>query len=210
MNESQNTKYGNPSRVSLSANWYNTTIISISDHGEMLGNHGFWTKSVMYEDSAGIPLIMTRPGIAPRVNPTPVSLTDIASTVEQAVSMSPASAQSGFSGRPLQSFLDAPETDRPILSEYHDGGSPTGFFMLRRRNWKYIHYAGGHPPQFFNLDTDPDELDDLGTNPNIAEVRDGLVSELQGMLDPEVVNAQAFADQALVLASLGGAEERRK
>ncbi|MDG2286183.1 MAG: sulfatase-like hydrolase/transferase [Alphaproteobacteria bacterium] len=183
-----------------------TTIISISDHGEMLGNHGFWTKSVMYEDSAGIPLIMTGPGIKPRINHTPVSLTDIASTVEHAVGMRPVPARTSFSGRPLQSLLDAPEPDRPILSEYHDGGSPTGFYMLRRRNWKYVHYAGGHPPQLFDLDTDPDELRDLGTNPDATEIRDSLASKLREMLDPEAVNARAFADQARVLASLGGAE----
>jgi choline-sulfatase len=184
-----------------------TNIVSISDHGEMLGKHGFWTKSVMYEDAAGIPLIMTGPGISPQVNHTPVSLTDIASTVELAVGMSPASAKKKFAGRPLQSFLTAPEPDRPVLSEYHDGGSPTGIFMLRRRNWKFVYYAGGHPPQLFDLDTDPNELNDLGTSPDVTEIRDSLAAELKAMLDPEAVNARAFSDQARVLARLGGVEK---
>ena len=35
-----------------------TLIIYTSDHGELLGDHGMWTKQVMYEASAGIPLIM--------------------------------------------------------------------------------------------------------------------------------------------------------
>ena len=30
-----------------------TIVVYLSDHGEMLGNHGFWAKSVMYEDAVG-------------------------------------------------------------------------------------------------------------------------------------------------------------
>ena len=40
-----------------------TLIIYASDHGELLGDHGMWTKQVMYEASAGIPLIMRGAGI---------------------------------------------------------------------------------------------------------------------------------------------------
>jgi choline-sulfatase len=182
-----------------------TTIISISDHGEMLGNHGLWTKSVMYEDAVGIPMLMAGPGIAPGVNDTPVSLTDIAATVQTAVELAPPPAGAAWSGRALQTFVAAPEPDRPILSEYHDGGSPTGFFMLRRGRWKYVHYAGGHRTQLFDLEADPHELVDLGTSADHASVREALSSELHAILDPEAINARAFLDQARVLDRLGGA-----
>ena len=36
-----------------------TRVIYTSDHGELLGNHGMWTKMLMYEESAGIPLIIS-------------------------------------------------------------------------------------------------------------------------------------------------------
>ncbi len=121
-----------------------TLVLYITDHGEMLGNHGFWAKSVMYEDSAGIPLIMAGGETAVGVNNTPVSLTDIAATVETAVGLAPRAATAPWQGRALQGFVEAPEAERFILSEYHDGGSPTGFFhappggleihLLRRRS----------------------------------------------------------------------------
>ena len=41
----------------------NTYIIYSSDHGEMLGDHGLYTKSVAYEASLRVPLIVTGPGI---------------------------------------------------------------------------------------------------------------------------------------------------
>ena len=183
-----------------------TTVISISDHGEMLGNHGMWTKSVMYEESVGIPLIMAGPGIRTSVNHTPVSLIDIAATVESEVGLVARPAARDWASRSLRGFVDQPEPDRVILSEYHDGGSPTGMFMLRAGRWKYVLYAGGHPAQLFNLETDPDELFDLGDNPGHAGIQRDMDAALRRILDPESTNALAFADQSRKAESLGGRE----
>ncbi len=42
----------------------NTVIIFTSDHGEMLGDAGLWEKSVPYQPSIGVPLIIAGPGVA--------------------------------------------------------------------------------------------------------------------------------------------------
>src|SRR5687767_9619482 len=54
-----------------------TRVAYSSDHGDNLGTRGMWGKSTMYEESAGIPLIMSGPEV-PRGNvcATPVSLVD--------------------------------------------------------------------------------------------------------------------------------------
>lgn len=183
-----------------------TLVLYISDHGEMLGNHGFWGKSVMYEDSVGIPLLMSGPEVPTGVNDTPVSLTDIAATVEHAVGMTSRPAEEPWQSRPLQDFAATAEPHRFLLSQYHDGGSSTGFYMLRHDDWKYIHYAGGFPPQLFNMVDDPEERVDLGEAPEFEKQREALYNRLTDMLDPEAVNDQAFADQATVLDRLGGRE----
>lgn len=185
----------------------NTTILYFSDHGEMLGNHGLWTKSVMYEDSVAIPMLMAGPGIKAGRNHTPVSLTDIAATVETAMGAAPEPPAGGWRGRPLQNFIASPEPEREILSEYHDGGSPTGFFMLRAGRWKYVTYVGAPTAQLFDLERDPDELEDLGASPAHEATRAAMDARLRAILDPEEVNATAFADQARVLERLGGREK---
>ena len=43
-----------------------TRVIYTSDHGDNLGTRGLWGKSDMYEEAAGIPLLMAGPGV-PRV-----------------------------------------------------------------------------------------------------------------------------------------------
>lgn len=184
-----------------------TVVIYTSDHGEMLGNHGFWAKSLMYEDSVAVPMIVAGQNIPVGVNNTPVSLTDMAATIEIAITGSEKPPSAPWQSRALQKFITRPEGDRFILSEYHDGGSPTGFFMIRQGDWKYVYYAGAYPAQLFDLGHDPQETQDLGENPAYAEVRAKLHGFLNQILDPDAVNAQAFAEQARLLEHLGGPEK---
>lgn len=41
----------------------NTIVIFSSDHGEMLGDHNLWGKTVPYQPSVGVPLIVAGPGV---------------------------------------------------------------------------------------------------------------------------------------------------
>ncbi|MGB7204992.1 MAG: sulfatase-like hydrolase/transferase [Anderseniella sp.] len=187
-----------------------TSVMYMSDHGEMLGSHGFWTKSVMYEDSVGVPLMMMGQGIAQSVNTTPVTLNDVAATILRCVGVDASPAREPWMSRPLQDFIAKGEPDRFVLSEYHDGGSPTGITMLRYRNWKYVHYAGGYAPQLFDLYADPQELRDLGMSRAYERERDMLRTLMGHALDPEETNRQAFEDQAKMIKALGGMEALQK
>ena len=185
----------------------NTQIIYTSDHGDMIGNHGIWGKCFMYEDSVGIPLTITGPGIEPGVNQTPVTLVDLASTITQTVGAEVSEVDSAWQGRPLQSFIDSPETERVVISEYHDGGSPCGFYMLRKGDLKLVYFAEGNPPLLFDLQRDPQELSNLADDPAHARSLQQLTQELHQILDPEAINELAFADQSKMIESLGGMEK---
>ena len=181
-----------------------TTILYISDHGEMLGNHGFWAKSVMYEDSVGVPMILAGKGIPAGISSTPVSLTDLAATLHCHAGLEQSETCQQWQSKDLIKIANTPQDDRFILSEYHDGGSPTGFYMIRQNDWKYVYYAGGFPPQLFNLASDPNEQIDLSANPEFSEQIRHMHSLLEEVLDPEAVSKQAFADQELVIEANGG------
>lgn len=169
-----------------------TRVIFTSDHGEMLGEKGFWTKSNMYEAAARVPLILSGPGVTPGVRTDPVSLIDLAPTV------------AGAEGFPGRSLLAPPDPDRTVISEYHDGGSPVGITMVRWGGWKYVHYAQGNPPQLFDLAADP------GETANLADTHSEALAEgrrrMHEFLDPEAVDARAHADQGRRVAELGGRE----
>lgn len=208
----------------------NTVVIYTSDHGDMLGSHGFWAKSVMYEGSAAVPLMLAEPCSQPSVNPTPVSLIDVAATIEHCLGIngvstrgldtsgadraggtgSAAAEPKPWQARALQGFVAAPEPQRPVLSEYHDGGAPTGISMIRCGAHKYIHYANGSRPQLFDLGSDPAEQHDLVLDPSplgaetVGALRRRLERQLRAVVDPEAADKQAGADKQRLLASLGG------
>ena len=171
----------------------------------MLGNHGFWAKSAMYEEAAAIPMILAGPDVpSGAVVDTPVSLVDIYPTVLEGAGIEPDAGRGApRAGRSLFEITRGRIPDRIVISEYHDGGSTTGIFMIRRANWKYVHYVGARP-QLFDLAKDPREQSDLDADPAFADVRAACEAELRAILDPEEVNARAFADQAARVEALGG------
>lgn len=191
----------------------NTVVVYISDHGDMMGDQGFWTKQVMYEASVGVPMIAAGPGIPVgyRVK-TGTSLLDLSATARDVADVVSAEDRE-LPGVSLRQIANAPDDlNRTIFSEYHDGGSTTGTFMVRWDDWKFVTYVG-HPSQLFNLANDPHELTNLADESSgDAAVREALQEgerRLHAICDPEAVNKACFADQRRRIMELGGEEACR-
>ena len=180
-----------------------TRVVYTSDHGDNLGNRGLWGKSNMYEDAAGIPLIMAGPGVpAGQVCHEPVSLVDGFPTILECVGAPPVE---GLPGTSLLTLARGLGPSRTIFSEYHASGSVTGAFMIRRGRFKYVRYAG-MPSQLFDLESDPLEQRDLGTAPGYAGLVADCEQALQAICDPDAVDRQAKADQQRRIELFGGRE----
>ena len=181
-----------------------TTIIFTSDHGEMAGNRGWWCKSVMYEDSVGIPMIINGPALngVTGENPTGVNLTDVGATIEHAILGHAPTRQAHWQASSMLDLAQHPEPMRPVLSQYHDGGSPTGFAMVQQGPYKLTRYAGDWPEQLFNVDTDPREEHNLANTGDSKQQELGRL--LDQMVDLEAANQQAFESQKAALEALGG------
>ena len=183
-----------------------TLVIYTADHGESLGNRGLWGKSVMYEESSGVPLLISGPGIpAEKRCPTPVSLVDVYPTVVESVCGELDEREYKLPGESLIAIVRKQATDRVVFNELHDDGSLTGEFMVRQGAWKLVHYVG-YPPQLFDLSTDPFEETDLAGRPETHDVQGRLYGELRKIVDPDEINQRAFADQKARIEQLGGVE----
>ena len=131
---------------------------------------------------------------------TPVSHVDALPTIlELAGERVPA----GYPGYSLLDIAHGADPERTVLSEYHGMGSATGAFAIRMGKWKYVHYVG-YPPQLFDLDSDPDEIHDLGTDARHAGTLEECRRKLFALLDPVEVDRRAKARQAQLLAENGG------
>ena len=183
-----------------------TLVIYTSDRGESLGNRGLWGKSVMYEESSAVPLVVAGPGLsAGKRCSTAVSLVDIYPTVVEALCGALDARERALPGDNLIALAHAEPQDRVVFSELHDDGSLTGTFMVRKGSWKLVHYVG-HPPQLFDLSADPFETRDLAGSSAAADIQSRLYGALHAIVDPEAVNGRVFSDQRARIERLGGVD----
>ncbi|HEX7272553.1 MAG TPA: sulfatase-like hydrolase/transferase [Casimicrobiaceae bacterium] len=184
-----------------------TRVMYTSDHGDNVGARGLWGKSTLYEESAGVPLIIAGPDVpAGRVVDTPVSHIDCAPTILEVAGEPMRIGGRALPGASLFAVANGQRPARPVIAEYHAIGSVAGAYMLRFGRYKYCHYVA-HRPQLFDLATDPEELTDLAGDPRYAETLAEGERLLRSELDPEATDARAKQRQGELLARFGGREK---
>jgi len=184
-----------------------TTILYLSDHGESLGAHGLWFKSTLHETSARIPLIMAG-GTAPTAArcATPVSLIDVFPTVLSELGVPLQPDDHDLPGDSLSAIAArATDLERPAFTEYHAVASSSAGLALRRGRWKLHHHVGS-PARLFDLETDPDELEDLAYDPEMAATLAAMERELAELVDPRILDETVKRDQEARMRLAGGRE----
>lgn len=182
----------------------NTRVIYSSDHGDNLGTRGMWGKSTMYEESAGIPMIIAGPDVPQgKVCDVPVTLADAYPTLLESAGAKRDPRDADLPGRSLIAIANGDDPERTILSEYHAAGAMCGAYMIRHGKYKYIHYTG-LPPMLFDLEADPHERNDLGRDAAYSSVAAECEAALRKVVDPEAVDKVAMADQQAHIAKHGG------
>lgn len=158
-----------------------TIVVFTSDHGEMLGDHYFWRKSLPYEGAARIPLLFRVPeqygfpsGL---VSDQPVCLEDIMPTLLELAGVPIPDSVDGISLVP-QLRGDGGRTREHVHIE-HAGK----FHALTDGREKYIWWATNGSEQLFDLEADPEETRDLardaGKEPRLAAWRSKLTEVLR-------------------------------
>ena len=170
-----------------------TVVIFTSDHGDMMGEHGFFQKNAPYDACARVPFLISGPGFpSGEAVDTPVSLVDLYATI---VDLADGPELDGVRGHSLLPLAHGDTSRHPYAYvELNTERLNTGVFSIIQDQWKYNYYVD-YPDQLFNLEDDPDEWNDLARQPAYADVRERLGRALRGIVDPEKVSDEAFADQ---------------
>jgi choline-sulfatase len=174
------------SRLDESAISEDTAFIYTSDHGEQLGERGMWWKSTFYDQSSKVPLIMRLPGTIPagRKSDSVASLVDLTATLVDLGSTS----LPGISGESLMNIICKSDSGWKDVaySEFFGGlmnvqTPPFRNRMVRAGRWKF-NLFDGFTSQCFDLENDPDELNNLAADPEAGEQ---LISELTALAGKE-------------------------
>lgn len=188
-----------------------TLLVVMADHGEMLGDQGYWGKDTPFVQAHRVPMIWRGPGVAAGHLVTgPVCTTSVAPTLLQALG---APVPPAMDGPPLQPLLAGAQADDDAfaLTELDLGHPhhPTRFqralnlaehranlAVWRDARWTLVHCNGGLPPMLFDRAADPEETRNLATDPAAA----GTVARLRAaMLDHRMTRA----DRRLTGYSIG-------
>ncbi|KMW57985.1 Sulfatase family protein [Candidatus Rhodobacter oscarellae] len=162
-----------------------TMVVLTSDHGDYLGDHWMGEKMFMHEQSVRVPMIVYDPREAAdatrgTVSEALVEAIDLAPTFVEAAGGAP--EFHWLEGRSLAPLLHgaAPSSWRDaVISEYNYAATPLAgvlglsdedarIFMVFDGRWKLIHFEGGIRPMLFDLQSDPDEFEDLGARADHA------------------------------------------
>jgi choline-sulfatase len=153
-----------------------TIVIVTSDHGEMLGERGFWYKMSFFEGACRVPLLVHAPErfAARRVGKS-VSLADLVPTLlDLAAGGAPPSLAQEIDGRSLLPHLAGSRGHDEAIGEYLAEGAIAPIVMIRRGAHKFI-LSPSDPDQLYDLESDPDERRNLAAAPGCA----GLVADFR-------------------------------
>lgn len=163
----------------------NTIVIYCGDQGFYLGEHGWFDKRFMYEESFRMPFIVRWPGRikAGSVISDFITNVDFAPTI---LSMCGAGADPGMQGKDYRDTMLGKQR-KPVRDAvyYHYYEYPfwhhvQPHYGIRTTRYKLIHfYYDIDVWELYDLERDPDELHNVYGDPEYAGVVEDLMAELE-------------------------------
>lgn len=154
-----------------------TVIVLTSDNGYLWGEHGLVGKTESYEESIRVPLVVVRPGVAPRTDGRLVAVDlDVPATIAELAGLPPAG--DGASLVPLLENPALPGRAETLIEQALPSRVWSGLRVRESGgDWKYVEDSRGDV-ELYDLVADPYEEQNLASSPAHAAVRADFAARL--------------------------------
>ena len=163
----------------------NTLIVYASDQGFYLGEHGWFDKRWIFEESLRTPLIVKWPSVVKpgATNAKIVSNVDFAETFLEAAGLPVPGDMQGKSLMPLLRGESPPDWRKSFYYHYYEFPGPHSVrkhYGVVTDRYKLVHFYGDdvNYSELFDLKTDPQEMKSVHDAPEYAQTRKELETEL--------------------------------
>jgi arylsulfatase A-like enzyme len=162
----------------------NTIVVYTSDQGFYLGEHGWFDKRFMYEESLRTPLVVRWPGVIRpgSVEDRIVSNVDFAETFLEAAGASVPDDMQGRSMLPILRGENPSEWRKSFYYHYYEGVDQVHNVHkhegVTNGRAKLIHFYPVDEWEMYDLRSDPNELVNIYGRPEYAELQRQLEAEL--------------------------------
>ena len=142
----------------------NTIVIFTSDHGYHLGEHDFWAKVSLHDESAAVPLIIRMPGKKPAVCHSLVELLDLYPTLSNLCGLK---VPGHLQGKDISEMMTDPAKEVRSAAFSVNGKG----FLLREQDWAFIAYGrnGQGDQELFDMKQDPKQFTNLAKDPKYGQ-----------------------------------------
>lgn len=156
-----------------------TVVVFWSDNGFHLGDHGgMWGKMSLYQQSAGVPLIISAPGMRRGVAvERPVELVDLYPTLTELCGLPP---PEGLEGRSLVPLLEDPAAPFESAARTEVRLERMMGRAVRGDRYTYVEWGDAKTVQLFDHVADPGESIDLAGDPRHAGTIEMMKRLLKG------------------------------
>lgn len=178
-----------------------TVVVYTSDQGFFLGDHGWFDKRLMFDQSLQMPMLIRWPAEIPAGGRCDAMITnvDFAATFLDVCGLDPDTSLPEQQGRTFRALLrgeEMPDWPQSVYYRYWEHDDPNhhvpAHYGVRTRHYKYIDYYGdglGSPGssdrrfereyELYDLDTDPEEVTNVVDDPAYADVLARMRAELE-------------------------------
>ena len=167
----------------------NTIIVFLSDHGDYLGDHGFYGKGLPYESVLRTPLICAGPKIQANNSIRSMATTlDIAPTL---LDLAQIAEPEGMQGVSMKGILQGHERGNraAVLTENDDDFVPMRMRTITTSRWKLTYYLGQSMGELIDREADPDEMKNLWQSPQHSDVKQEMMQLLLDLTLRSIDNA---------------------